>query len=154
MPANDQFVLLRHETPPDYPRATHWDFMIELAGALRTWALSEAPIDGLDIEAEPLADHRLAYLDIEGEISGGRGRVTRCDRGTYRIARQSEAEWLLELFGERLQGEALLTRQAPRTPSPQGASPTDVDAQRWRFRFSSGRVAIGSEEVDGPAPGE
>ena len=49
---------------------------------LKTWACREPPQAGVEIPCEALADHRLAYLDYEGPISGGRGSVTRWDRGT------------------------------------------------------------------------
>ena len=40
-------------------------------------SLSEPPPVGVEIECRLLADHRLAYLDYEGPISGGRGSVAR-----------------------------------------------------------------------------
>ena len=88
-----RFVLLRHETPPGHPRPSHWDLMLEHAGVLLTWelqtlpglwaeALGEDSSDAEDtVEARRLSDHRLAYLEIEGPVSGGRGTVQRCDRG-------------------------------------------------------------------------
>jgi hypothetical protein len=150
MSDSSRFVLLRHETPAGYPRPSHWDFMIEVAGALRTWALAETPTDGRDIEAERLADHRIAYLELEGEISGGRGTVTRTDRGTYKIVRESENELLLLLRGEQLIGSALLTRQSPGAQPAHGAEA----AQRWKFRFTSDRSAIGSPAGRGVGLGE
>jgi hypothetical protein len=91
-----RFVLLLHECPDDRPRATHCDLMLEDGAALRTWALSRLPhdwrllsadanlIDATNtVDAEQLADHRLAYLDYEGPISGDRGAVHRLDQGTY-----------------------------------------------------------------------
>ncbi len=91
-----RFVVLRHETPPGHERPTHWDFMLEAGGVLRTWALAEAPCRGRAIAAEELAEHRLAYLEYEGDVSGGRGSVVRWDAGTYevldgRVALQSES---------------------------------------------------------------
>ena len=149
MSDSSRFVLLRHETPAGYPRGSHWDFMIEFAGALRAWALAETPTDGRDIEAEKLADHRIAYLELEGEISGGRGSVTRSDRGTYTIVRESENELLLDLRGEQLVGQALLTRQS----LEQQAIATG-EAQRWKFRFTSDRSAMGSPAGRGAELGE
>ena len=43
----------------------------------------------VEMDAEVLPDHRLAYLDYEGPISGDRGSVTRWDRGTYDVEHQS-----------------------------------------------------------------
>jgi hypothetical protein len=114
--------------PPGYGRPTHWDFMLESGGVLRTWALAEPPVVGRVIEAEQLPDHRLAYLDYEGEVSGGRGSVTRWDYGTCETVNvlqgEKEAPVLrLAMFGQKLAGEVVLT--AARTPVP---SPDDPGA--------------------------
>ena len=118
-----RFVLLRHTLPDNSSLATHWDFMLEHDGALRTWALDAEPVDGLEISALQLADHRLAYLEYEGEVSGGRGWVTRLDRGSYSLTGEDSASLRVELCGERLMGVATLTRLA--------------DDQRWRVVFAS-----------------
>ncbi|MHC4401968.1 MAG: DNA polymerase ligase N-terminal domain-containing protein [Planctomycetota bacterium] len=113
-----RFVILEH----DSPRGRHWDLMLEAAGALATWSLSERPGTAETIDAEALPDHRLAYLDYEGPISGGRGSVARWDRGTYRVERWSAEERIVALRGERLAGRAAVTRSAE-------------DPMRWRFQF-------------------
>ena len=79
---------------------------------------------------------------------GGRGDVTRTDRGDYRTLRQSPDELLVELRGEQLVGQALLTRQ----PLASQASDSK-EAQRWKFKFTSDRSAMGSPLGRG-APGE
>ena len=117
-----RFVVLRHDCLPDYPRPLHWDFMLEAAGALATWALSQEPAENVEIAAEALADHRLAYLDFEGPVSGGRGTVARWDQGDYRLVSRSDDQWIVELRGGRLVGRVTLDRTA-------GA------ANGWRWRF-------------------
>ena len=77
-----RFVILRH----DHPRGVHFDFMLEAGGVLKTWALPEPPRPGVEMECEALGDHRLAYLDYEGPISGDRGSVVRWDRGEYAVS--------------------------------------------------------------------
>jgi hypothetical protein len=101
-----RYVILRHEDR----HGVHFDFMLESAGVLKTWALPQAPQAGLEMPCEALPDHRLAYLDYEGPISGGRGAVTRWDHGTFTIERQSDAEWVAELAGEKVSGKATLHR--------------------------------------------
>src|SRR5262249_41898667 len=78
----------------------------------RTWAL-DAPIAGLGLilPARPLGDHRLAYLDYEGPVSGNRGTVRRVDRGTYRARLWTPGLVRVQLEGGRLRGEAELRRQ-------------------------------------------
>src|SRR5580700_7757806 len=99
-----RYVILRHEMPAGRERLSHWDFMLEADGALRTWALPAPPDTAGPIEAEALADHRLAYLEIEGPVSGGRGSVTRWDEGVYRLIEQTALRWEVELNGKRLRG--------------------------------------------------
>lgn len=114
-----RYVVLRHETA----EGVHWDFMLEQGPALCTWALPRAPDAPEPMTAESLPDHRLAYLDYEGPISGGRGVVSRWDRGTFELEAQSAAEWRVILCGERLCGRVDLRR----LPEP---------GQRWQFAYA------------------
>ena len=113
-----RFVVLRHESP----RGLHWDFMFETGPVLATWALARPPDSTEAMVAEVLPDHRLEYLDYEGPISGGRGSVTRWDRGTCAVERRSDAELVLSLAGDKLAGRATLMR-LPDEPT------------RWRFSY-------------------
>jgi hypothetical protein len=106
-----RFVILRH----DAPQGSHFDFMLEAEGVLRTWSLPQPPENGAAFECQSLADHRTAYLDYEGQVSGGRGDVTRWDRGVYSVERQDDAEWIVELSGEKIAGRAVLLRSADAT---------------------------------------
>ena len=95
IPSMPRFVLLYHECPAKYARASHWDLMLEVGESLRTWALLSCPTTGAAAQsytaslfpacaaastenivgAEPLGDHRRDYLEYEGPVSGQRGRV-------------------------------------------------------------------------------
>jgi hypothetical protein len=99
-----RYVILEHETSD----GTHFDFMLEMGGVLKTWSLPQSPSLGKQMHAEVLPDHRLAYLDYEGPISGNRGSVTRWDRGTYEVERQSESESIVRITGEKLNGRVSL----------------------------------------------
>ena len=105
-----RFVILRHETPSDSPRGTHWDLMLEADGVLRTWALAGEPAAGEMIAAERLADHRLAYLEYEGPISGNRGSVTQCDGGSIEWIERSDEHVVVALQGMRFCGTLRLRR--------------------------------------------
>jgi hypothetical protein len=96
--------------------------MLEIEGVLRTWMLPRPPENATAFECESLADHRMAYLDYEGAVSGGRGDVTRWDRGVYAVERQDDAEWIVELSGEKIAGRAVLLRST-------------AAANRWLFSF-------------------
>ena len=87
--------------------------MLENEAALRTWRLDREADAGGIIDAPPLADHRLAYLDYEGPVSGGRGSVARWDHGGYRILAESTRIVEVMLQGNRLKGRAVLALRHP-----------------------------------------
>jgi hypothetical protein len=118
-----RFVVLLHETPPGSARSTHWDFMLEQEGVLRTWALAEEPRPGETIAAVELAVHRVAYLQYEGPVSGDRGSVTRWDEGEFVLVQESADQIELKLSGRRLSGKTCLTR--------------GDDPLHWSFRLDS-----------------
>ena len=101
-----RYVILYHELTREQQQAagrpSHWDLMFEWGATLRTWAVNEEPALGLTCAAQALADHRLAYLEYEGEVSGNRGRVRRWDAGEYAIEEQEPGHWTLILAGPRL----------------------------------------------------
>ncbi len=116
-----RFVVLQH----DSPKGRHWDFMLEHEGKLRTWALAQPPDSAGPIPAELLPDHRLAYLEYEGPISGDRGNVHRWDKGTYKKVPYPDLPhevYLLE--GTRLRGRAIF-------------QPCPPPASAWHFDFDS-----------------
>lgn len=119
-----RFVLLYHDCPPDYPRPSHWDFMLEAGNVLRTWALAELPgswrvahhatqhayancrpiAEADTVAAEQLGDHRCEYLGFEGELSRNRGRVARIAAGTYQTEFDSPTKCRVFLDGDQIQG--------------------------------------------------
>ncbi|MFO0787940.1 MAG: hypothetical protein U0805_00685 [Pirellulales bacterium] len=127
-----RFVLLYHECPPNYERPSHWDLMLEHepSGTLRTWALAQLPRDWHqarartqsahkncpaasltnEVPAEALPDHRLAYLEYEGEVSNNRGQVIRIAAGTYQTEFETPASWSVTFTGEIVAGQLELTR--------------------------------------------
>lgn len=77
-----RFVILKHSVNG----AAHFDLMLEVEGQekLRTWQLARWPLNvGESCLARQLDDHRRAYLEYEGEISGGRGVVQRVASGEW-----------------------------------------------------------------------
>lgn len=119
-----RLVLLRHDTPDG---AHHFDLMLErVAGdeRLMTFRLDRAiePKRMGWAEAERLEEHRSAYLTYEGEVSGGRGRVSRewackaevgeesagyvevrMEGGAWIEIRRNEVGWRVEVKGEDLE---------------------------------------------------
>ena len=111
-----RFVLLFHECPASADVASHWDLMLEHEGALLTWRFETLPDAWQSVTpvnesaklgplaAQPLAPHRIEYLDYEGPISGDRGHVSRWDRGDYTVLNQSTRSLEVRLAGERVCG--------------------------------------------------
>jgi hypothetical protein len=115
MPAT-RFVILNHRVAD----GEHWDLMIELPEAsgrgtdfhgLAAWQLADDPLERPReaIAATRLADHRLAYLEYEGPISGDRGQVRRVEEGSCEIIASGERTWQVRLTGMRLRGLYAIT---------------------------------------------
>jgi hypothetical protein len=135
-----RFVLLYHDCPASYVRASHWDLMLEADGVLRTWAIARLPrgwsnarertaamcstcppLADLDrVAAERLSDHRIDYLQIEGPLSGDRGTVRRIDQGVYRTVAAGGDAWQFQLEGELLCAEVIIDQGTLTLPSPKG----------------------------------
>jgi hypothetical protein len=119
-----RFVILHHQLPEDAGRASHWDLMFECGDALHTWALAREPEPGGAGEAAELAAHRLAYLDYEGPVSGGRGSVVRWDAGLYELNACGDGLWRAILEGNRMKTSVELARVGP-------------EAHSWRVSFGA-----------------
>ncbi len=107
-----RFVVQYH----DLSAGGHWDLMLEQDESLATWQLSAPPEVALDgpVAARRIADHRKAYLDYEGAVSGGRGRVQIADSGEYMTLKTDEGEWVVDLHGRILRGRFRLARMSER----------------------------------------
>lgn len=114
-------VILRHDTPDG---GSHLDWMIlRESGLLMTFRVASRPDEaGGAFEGVGLADHRAIYLDFEGEISGGRGRVTRVARGVVAVVESSGARVVIEggyggarmrWIGSRVEGDRWVFERMP-----------------------------------------
>jgi len=97
-----RFVVQEHTVAPG---DVHYDLMIEAGDALVTFQLDAAP-EGPGARGRRSFDHRRRYLDYEGEVSGGRGRVAIWDRGTVtdEAGTPRAARYRGAFRGARLQG--------------------------------------------------
>jgi bifunctional non-homologous end joining protein LigD len=131
-----RFVVQRHRAS-----SLHYDFRLEVAGVLASWAVPRGP--SMDPTQRRLAvqveDHPVGYIDFEGVIPApqyGAGDVIVWDRGTYRAdpdtpdaARAlADGELKFILDGVKLAGAFVLIRTAGfgrRRPRP------DETRQKW-----------------------
>ena len=123
-----RFVVQQHFRSED---DWHFDLMLEGARGLVTFSSPVPPDDtaSLPSTVHHLGDHRLAYLEYEGEISGGRGWCRIHDRGTLEWLEPADPSLLpsadeirIRLAGEKADGTFRLVREP--------ASGTDY----WRLR--------------------
>jgi DNA ligase D-like protein (predicted 3'-phosphoesterase) len=99
-----RFVIQEH-----HARKLHYDFRLELDGALASWAVPKVPPRkaGLRRLAIKVEDHDLSYIDFEGEIeegSYGAGRVRIWDFGTFDIESRKEHKIVFHLHGKKMEG--------------------------------------------------
>jgi bifunctional non-homologous end joining protein LigD len=122
------FVVQRHRA-----RRLHYDFRLEIAGALASWAVPRGPT--LDPSARHLAvhteDHPMDYAEFEGVIPKGQyggGDVIVWDRGTWvpdtddPAGAVARGELHFDVVGEKLAGRFVLVRRRSRDGSDPGSS--------------------------------
>jgi DNA ligase D-like protein (predicted 3'-phosphoesterase) len=116
------FVVQEHRA-----RRLHYDFRLEVGGALKSWAVPKGPsMNPRDKRlAVPTEDHPREYANFSGDIPEGHygaGRVDIWDKGTYENLREEEPEPVsmeraieeghvkIRMHGDRLKGKFALTR--------------------------------------------
>ena len=99
------FVVQRHDA-----RRLHYDFRLELRGALASWAVPKGvPLEpGGRALAVHVEDHPLEYATFHGEIPQGQygaGSVEVWDSGTYELLEEKRnGQLTFRLHGKRLHG--------------------------------------------------
>jgi bifunctional non-homologous end joining protein LigD len=112
-----RFVVHEH-----HASRLHFDFRLEMAGVLKSWAVPKGP--SLDPAERRLAveveDHSIAYGSFEGTIAEGRygaGEVRIWDEGKYEsdddaAAQLKKGRLTFTMFGKKLRGAFSLVRMA------------------------------------------
>jgi bifunctional non-homologous end joining protein LigD len=105
--AGNRFVIQKHAASH-----LHYDFRLEMDGALKSWAVPKGVPTELGVKRSAFAveDHPLDYLRFEGTIPKGQyggGTVMVWDIGTYELlgGDYEKGTLKLRLSGKKLQGE-------------------------------------------------
>ncbi len=133
-----RFVVQRH-------RATrlHYDFRLEIAGVLVSWAVPKGPT--LDSAVRRMAvhveDHPIEYFDFEGVIPArqyGAGDVIVWDWGTWEPESETpdpakavrDGELKFVLHGQKVRGRFTIVRTS-RRPGSAPSSAFEDDSEQW-----------------------
>ncbi len=113
---SSQFVIQKHTKPG----GAHWDLMVQDRDLLQTWRLDKSPKQILNTQAkaEKIFDHPPKFLTYEGPVNNGKGSVKIADAGACKITNQNAKIIEMELAGEILKGEFILTH---------------ITENRWQF---------------------
>ncbi len=121
-----QFVVQKH-----WASRLHYDFRIELDGAMKSWAVPKGPsYDPRDKRmAVHVEDHPISYNAFEGQIPPrqyGAGKVIIWDKGTWSPigdphAGYNDGNLKFELHGHKLRGRWVLVRMKKKGESKQDA---------------------------------
>lgn len=144
-------------------RQLHYDFRLEAAGVLKSWAVPKGPSLDPSVKRLAVEDHPVDHADFEGVIPEGEpgaGTVMVWDRGTYRTAGRMNVaaalrtgELVSTLQGKKLKGGWTLVRlrgrhwllMKRRDRYAPGTSPSPP-----RARSSRGARSPGSRPTRGP----
>src|SRR5215469_454990 len=159
-----RFFIQRHNAS-----RLHYDFRLEIAGTLKSWAIPKGPsLDpGVKHLAAMVEDHPLDYGEFEGNIPKGEyggGSVMLWDRGTFELigeedglAQIARGDLKFWLHGEKLDGSWALVQMKGRgkgnewliiKKKDEGADPSwDIEAHAVSVK--TGRT---QEEIAGDLP--
>ena len=150
----------------------HFDFRLQVGGALASWAVPKGPPEDLGEKrlAIQVEDHPIEYAKFEGDIPAGNygaGHVDLWDEGTFQVegpvsaAEQIEkGEIKFRLMGKRLNGVFVLVKMRRSSRgnewlfirrSGSGSSEESESQQRGRVAATNGTAnsVLGAKNLNG-----
>jgi len=91
---------------------SHYDLMLESQLLLWTWRFRDFPGSESEQECKRIQDHERRFLEYEGELSPGMGRVEIVASGTFDLLSAREDHIYFHARGEKLAGSCHLVRQS------------------------------------------
>jgi bifunctional non-homologous end joining protein LigD len=139
-----RFVIQKHDASH-----LHYDFRLEMQGALKSWAVPKGPPyeSGTKRLAMATEDHPLDYLSFEGIIPQGQyggGTVMVWDIGTYELIEGNYYKGYLKIYleGHKLKGEWTLTK-------PREDQGNNGQGNKWYLvKTGDSMPALSAEEDD------
>ncbi len=153
-----RFTVQRH-------RATrlHYDFRLEIAGILVSWAVPKGPTldPGVRRMAVHVEDHPIEYVDFEGVIPArqyGAGDVIVWDWGTWQPEAETpdpveavrDGELKFRLDGQKLHGQFTIVRTSRRPGSQPSQAFEDDTGEQWlliKKRDDAARAGWDAEQL-------
>lgn len=107
-----QYVIQQHW---HRDKGTHYDLMLQCGEILKTWRIMQSPaqIVKKPVKAEKIFDHPLKFLDYEGPVNKGLGKVKIVESGTYELIKSTDSILKLNFTGTHLRGMYTLTLDRP-----------------------------------------
>jgi bifunctional non-homologous end joining protein LigD len=136
-----RFVIQKHAASH-----LHYDFRLEMHGALKSWAVPKGPPFSTETKRLAMAteDHPLEYLDFEGVIPKGQyggGTVMVWDIGAYELIEGNYYRGFLKFYleGKKLKGEWTLVKSRDNG---------DARQNKWYLQKSDGSTRRASSKAD------
>lgn len=106
--AKSRFVVQKHQA-----RHLHYDFRLEMAGVLKSWAVPKGmPLEpGIKRLAVQVEDHPIEYIDFAGKVPEGEygaGTVEIWDKGEFKLDWEEPDQLGITLTGKKLSGSYVL----------------------------------------------
>ena len=100
-------VVQKHMRDDD----VHYDLMLESPLLLWTWRFQQLPGSCCEQPCERIQDHDRKFLDYEGELSPGMGKVSIVEGGTFDLLSAREDQINFTARGHKVLGTCRLVRR-------------------------------------------